>query len=95
MPAGNTPASFGGHRPPFNYTVYILQCADVSYYTGCTSNLLQRLNRHEQGKVISTKLRRPVRLLSYYCFENKYQAYKFEKYLKSGSGRAFMRRHLV
>ena len=30
------------------YTVYILECADSTFYTGCTSNLAQRLAQHER-----------------------------------------------
>jgi len=34
-------------------------------------------------------------LISYTAFTDKYRAYEFEKYLKSGSGRAFLKKHLV
>jgi predicted GIY-YIG superfamily endonuclease len=75
--------------------VYILRCADNKIYVGCTNNLRDRTMRHNRGYNFYTKGRLPVKLIFYCCFLNKYLAYGFEKYLKSGSGRAFMLRHLI
>lgn len=74
--------------------VYILKCDDGKNYTGCTSNMDGRLKRHQDGYVEYTKSRLPVELICYTAFKDKYKAYDFEKYLKSGSGRAFAKRHL-
>jgi predicted GIY-YIG superfamily endonuclease len=41
-----------------------------------------------------TKYRLPVELVSYSAFTNEYKAYEFEKYLKSGSGKAFAQKRL-
>jgi len=75
--------------------VYVLELSDGKTYIGCTSNLSERLNRHQQGFVFSTKHKLPVKLILYVVFFDKYKAFKFEKYLKSGSGRAFSKRHLL
>jgi len=75
--------------------VYILHCSNGEYYKGCTSNLDERLSRHQKGNVQSTKDLLPVQLIAYTAFTDKYRAYEFEKYLKSGSGRAFLKKHLV
>jgi len=75
--------------------VYILKCSDNSYYTGCTNNLKNRLERHNKGEVHFTKSRLPVELITYIAFTNKYKAFDFEKYLKSGSGIAFRNKRLV
>ena len=75
--------------------VYVLKCANGTIYTGCTNNIEDRLKRHSSGRVLSTKDRLPVSLVCYTVFENKYIAYNFEKYLKSGSGRAFLSKHLT
>ncbi|MCR4328504.1 MAG: GIY-YIG nuclease family protein [Patescibacteria group bacterium] len=75
--------------------VYILKCADTFNYVGCTNNIEDRLERHSKGQVEATKSRLPIELVSYVAFENKYKAYEFEKYLKSGSGRAFIKKHLA
>jgi len=37
----------------------------------------------------------PIKLVSYIAIQDKYKAFEFEKYLKSGSGRAFIKRHLT
>lgn len=75
--------------------VYILLCHDNKPYIGCTDDLKNRINRHQKGQVPATKDRLPIKLISYFAFNNKYTAFNFEKYLKSGSGRAFLKRHLV
>ena len=75
--------------------VYILKCNDGSYYIGCTANVANRLVRHDAGEITHTSSRLPVELIVSINFNNKYKAYDFEKYLKSGSGRAFMIKRLV
>jgi putative endonuclease len=75
--------------------VYILRCSDGKLYTGCTSNLEERLERHRNGHVSFTKNRLPVNLLTFIAFTEKYKAFEFEKYLKSGSGRAFAAKRLT
>ncbi len=77
------------------WTVYILRCSDTKTYTGCTSNFGDRLLRHEHGTVHFTKSRLPVSVILTIEFRDKYKAYNFEKYLKSGSGRAFMNKHFL
>jgi len=74
---------------------YILKCVDNSYYTGCTQDLKQRLIKHQNAEVESTKGKLPVELIFYCAFSDKYKAYNFQKYLKSGSGIAFRNRHLL
>ena len=75
--------------------VYLLLCSDGTYYTGCTNDLSERLKRHRKGENTYTAPRLPVELITYITFTNKYMAYDFEKYLKSGSGKAFARKRLV
>ncbi len=74
--------------------VYILQCSDSSYYTGCTNNLDDRIERHNKGQIHFTKDKLPIKLITYIAFTNKYKAFELEKYLKSGSGRAFATKRL-
>ncbi len=75
--------------------VYILKCFGGELYTGCTNDLKDRINRHNNGFVSATKGRRPFELKNYIAFNNKYKAFEFEKYLKSGSGRAFIKKHFL
>lgn len=76
------------------YYVYSLKCKD-GYYIGSTDNLKDRLERHRKGYVPATKNRRPIKLDFYFAINDKYKALNFEKYLKSGSGRAFINKHLI
>jgi len=48
-----------------------------------------------KGYVHYTKDKRPLELITYIAFNDKYKAYKFEKYLKSGSGTAFRNKRLI
>ena len=76
------------------YYTYILLCSNGEYYKGCTNNIEDRLLRHQRGYVESTKDLLPVKLITYTAFTDKSKAFVFEKYLKSGSGRAFLKKHL-
>lgn len=75
--------------------VYLIKCANDTTYVGCTSNLDERIKRHNAGHVPSTSTRLPVALTTYIAFNDKYKAFKFEKYLKGGSGRAFLSKRLI
>ncbi|MGB2762606.1 MAG: GIY-YIG nuclease family protein [Minisyncoccales bacterium] len=77
------------------YYVYILQCKDQRTYLGCTNGLKERLERHQKGFIPATKQRLPVSLICYFAFHNKNTAFQFEKYLKTGSGRAFINKHFL
>jgi putative endonuclease len=54
-----------------------------------------RLSRHQKGQVGYTSSRLPVELTLTISFNDKYKAYDFEKYLKSGSGKAFMNKRFI
>lgn len=77
------------------YGVYILSCADTTYYTGFTRNIENRLRAHRKGEVSYTKSRLPITLVHLSLFEDKQKAYDFERYLKSGSGGAFRNKRLI
>jgi predicted GIY-YIG superfamily endonuclease len=79
----------------FTY-VYVLHSeADSSrFYTGCTDDLRARLIRHNRGDVPHTSKWKPWRIKTYVGFSDRERARTFEKYLKSASGRAFLKKHL-
>jgi putative endonuclease len=77
------------------YYVYILTCKDNKLYTGCTKDLKERIDRHQAGHVPATAKVLPVQISFYFAIKEKSVAYNFEKYLKSGSGRAFLQRHIL
>jgi predicted GIY-YIG superfamily endonuclease len=74
--------------------VYILQSeADEHFYVGVTDDLRARLRKHNSGEVPHTSKHLPWKLRTYISFDDVDRAYAFERYLKSGSGRAFSTRH--
>lgn len=73
--------------------VYLLKCSDSKTYVGCTNNLEDPVRRHNARHVDATKERLPVILKCYFAFDDQKTAFKFEKYLKTGSGRAFLKKH--
>ena len=77
------------------WTIYILKCSDGKFYTGCTSDSEDGMSRHHAGKVPATQYRIPLTQITYVVFSEKQKAYDFEKYLKTGSGRAVMNKRLV
>jgi len=77
------------------YYIYILECSDGKAYTSCTQDLKERIDRHKKGHVPATAKRLPVKLDFYFALSDKYKAFEFEKYLKSGSGCAFIKKHLT
>ncbi|MBZ0167684.1 MAG: GIY-YIG nuclease family protein [Candidatus Omnitrophica bacterium] len=65
------------------YFVYILHCADNSYYTGYTRDLDNRVKQHESGNGAKfTKYRLPVRLVYFKLYKYYENALKAEKRLK-------------
>jgi putative endonuclease len=75
--------------------VYILRSeSDPSrHYVGRTSNVDERLVWHNAGPCGYTRRHRPWRVLVSIEFSDEAGAARFERYLKSGSGRAFAKRH--
>ena len=75
--------------------VYILESHDSEhFYIGITDDLRARLAKHNAGEVAHTSKYKPWRLKTYVTFSDEKQAIAFEKYLKSGSGRAFANKRL-
>lgn len=69
------------------YYVYILRCADESFYIGITNNLERRLLEHHLGKTNYTGKRLPVTLEWSVACTNPKEAIKIEKRLKGWSRR--------
>lgn len=67
--------------------VYILQSErDGKFYVGETQDVEERLKYHNGGKVISTRHRRPMKLVGYEVYTTKAEARKCEIYIKSLKG---------
>jgi putative endonuclease len=78
------------------FYVYILESLQQPdrYCVGVTADLRTRLGKHNEGKVPHTSKYAPWMLKTYIAFSNEKQAFAFEKYLKSASGRAFAKKRL-
>ena len=76
------------------YYVYVLQAKDGERYTGCTKDLRKRFDMHNSGKVESTQMRRPLKLIFYEAFLDKHDAFTREHFLKTGWGRNQLRKLL-
>ena len=76
--------------------VYILQSTanPERHYVGATGDLRARMQKHNAGEVSHTSKYSPWIIKTYVAFADKDRAFAFEKYLKSGSGRAFTKKHL-
>jgi predicted GIY-YIG superfamily endonuclease len=75
--------------------VYILRSeSDQSrHYVGITEDFDERLRWHNEGPCGYTLANRPWLPLAVLEFPDELAANRFERYLKSGSGRAFAKRH--
>lgn len=84
------------NKLPMHYVYMIESVHDrTNYYVGQTSDLKSRLAEHNAGKSLYTRRFKPWRLASYHAFAEQQKAIAFERYLKSGSGRTFLKRHLL
>jgi len=75
--------------------VYILQ-SEIEpdrYYTGVTTDLKRRYKEHNDGESIHTNKYRPWKLKTYIAFSDELKAEEFEAFLKTGNGRAFVKKH--
>ena len=74
------------------YYVYVLMSEkDSRLYKGMTSDIVKRLKEHNAGRNFSTKPYIPWKLIYSKSFENRLSAREYEKYLKSGVGREFLK----
>jgi len=72
--------------PRMAFWVYILRCADASYYVGHTDNLDVRVAQHHSGEFTGyTKSRRPLRLVYCESFATRDDAFAAERQLKAWS----------
>jgi len=77
------------------YIYVLLSKVDNQFYTGATSDLKSRLQKHDDGQVPSTSKRRPLKLIYYEACLEKDDAIKREKYLKTGMGKRYLRNRLI
>ena len=75
--------------------MYILRSwrEPLRHYVGITNDIRGRVEWHNRSSTGHTVMHRPWSLVVALEFPSEKEALRFEKYLKSGSGRAFAKRH--
>ena len=68
------------------YVYFLISLNDHRLYIGTSSDLNNRLEKHNSGYVLATKNRRPLKLLYYESYTEISDAKRREKYLKGGRG---------
>ena len=77
------------------YFVYVLLSKkDGNFYTGFTTDINERIKKHNSGKVSSTKYRIPLELIYFEHCLNQEDALHREKYLKTTYGKRYIRQRL-
>lgn len=77
------------------YTYVLKSSKDGNLYIGWTNDVDHRLGEHNEGLVNATKYRLPLELVYYEACLSKEAAISREKQLKTGFGRAYLKRRLV
>ncbi len=63
--------------------VYLLECSDLTLYTGITNSLTKRVEKHNSGKGAKyTRGRTPVKLLKFWTCQSKGDALRLEYKIK-------------
>ena len=76
------------------YTYVLQSLKDKKFYTGFTLDLKLRFEKHKKGLVLSTKDRRPLKIVYYEACLDRSDATHREKYLKTHYGKMFIRNRL-
>lgn len=78
----------------FYYTYIIQSIQHNDVYVGYTTDLKERLKRHNNGLNLSTKSHRPWRVIHYEAYLSDEDAKRREKYLKTSQGSRLLKRML-
>jgi len=78
----------------FYYTYLLQSSKDDNLYIGWCKDLNKRIEEHNKGLVEATKYRRPLSLIYFEACLNEKDAILREKQLKTGFGRAYLKRRL-
>ena len=76
------------------YYTYVLKVSGGGWYIGSTNDLERRLKEHLEGRVQSTRHKLPVVLVYFEACRSEAAARAREKQLKTGYGRAYLKRRL-
>jgi len=76
------------------YTYVLQSLKDNQFYTGSTNDLRRRFDEHQEGKVSSSRRRRPFKIIYYEACLNDHDARIREKYLKTAWGKRYIKNRL-
>lgn len=76
------------------YTYVLKSKKDSKLYIGQSRDLKKRVARHNKGLVLSTKYRRPLKLVYYEACLSEEESVKREQYFKTGFGRRFLKNRI-
>jgi putative endonuclease len=79
----------------FHVYVIVSESSPARYYIGFSTRPRERLQEHDSGENPYTVAHVPWRFAEVFSFPSEQQARLFERYLKGGSGRAFLKRHVL
>ena len=77
------------------FTYVLRSDLDGQWYTGSTGDLRTRLRLHTEGRVRSTAGRQPCRLIYYEACHSRVDAFRRERFLKTGKGKRFLQNRLA
>jgi len=77
------------------YTYVLKSLKDSNLYIGWTDNLKQKLDKNNKGLVVSTKNRKPLKIVSFEGCLSKSKAIEREKSLKTGFGRKYLKSRIL
>ncbi|MCX6763715.1 MAG: GIY-YIG nuclease family protein [Candidatus Moranbacteria bacterium] len=90
LPSGDVPQ---GHKTLMKFYTYILRSLkNGNIYIGSTENVQNRLQRHNKGKVKSTKGYKPWQLMEFIEFNSRNEAVRYERFLKTGQQKEIIRK---
>lgn len=81
-------------RPLWFYTYLLKSEKSSTFYTGVTNDLNRRLEQHDKGEVYYTKNRGPYKIVYFEACLNKDDAYRRERYLKTGMGKRYLKNRI-
>ena len=85
-----------GRTINFMWYVYILKSRIKNYlYVGSTNDVDRRVDEHKSGLVKSTKPYLPIKLVAYIAVANEFKAHNLEKYFKTGSSKAILKKRIL
>lgn len=76
------------------YTYVLRSKRDGKFYTGYTSDLKNRIEKHNRGQIESTKMRGPFELIYFEACKDEKDTIRREKYLKTSWGKRYIKSRL-